>query len=259
MHLDASQHNPQSVMALVKYLYSADLKVDPNCVVFLSNCTHFFGLSSNALEHACQELVSQHHCLQVLKAAWKNANENLFRRACKFIDWTTLATLMNGRGGSERIEDAVADDDEDAEGADEEAELLEDGEDAGEEAMEEDLAGAAHTENEDDAAQEEEAAAAIAADAAEDDGVAEAAAPAAAAAASSSSSSSSRFRSSSATTAATASAAAAAAAAAAEDVEMWKAIVAEKANPSSTASIFGLFGKQHSGSANLKRSRATSS
>lgn len=98
VRLDASQHNPASIEALVKYLYAADLKVDPNCGVYLSNCTDFFGLSSNSLEHACQELVSQHHCLKVLKAAWKSDNDQLFTRACKFIDWSTLATLMNGQG-----------------------------------------------------------------------------------------------------------------------------------------------------------------
>lgn len=95
VRLDAQQHNKESMEALVKYLYSADLKVDPNCGVYLSNCTDFFGLSSNALEHACQELVSQHHCLKVLKAAWQSCNEGLFKRACKVSDRSHARTLRS--------------------------------------------------------------------------------------------------------------------------------------------------------------------
>jgi len=241
MRLDSTQHNHASMAALVKYLYSADLRVDPNCGVYLSNCTDFFGLSSNALEHACQELVSQHHCLKVLKSAWRSCNEGLFKRACKFIDWTTLAALMNGQGagsatsaaarlGSDQM-DADEDDGEQAEDDDEE--------EAGE--GEDDEEG-----GEGEGEGEQEAGATVAASAS------------ASASPPPSSLSSLRRRGS---PSATAAAAAAAAADDASSVEMWKAIVSEKANPSASGggpfSPFGSFGK-HAHSSTNKRARTSS-
>lgn len=235
MRMDATQHNHASMYALVKYLYCADLRVDPNCGVYLSNCTDFFGLSSNALEHACQELVSQHHCLKVLKAAWRSCNEGLFKRACKFIDWTTLATLMNGQGAAAKAADQM-----DAE--EDEGEQAEDDEDE-----EEEEAGEGEDDEEGGEAEGEEQ-------------EVDATVPASASASPPPSSLSSlRRRGSPSTTAAATAAAAAAAADDASSIEMWKAIVSEKANPSAAGGgPFGSFGKHAHSSAN-KRARPTSS
>ena len=223
-------------------------------MVFLSSCTDFFGLSSNALEHACQELVSQHHCLQVLKSAWRSCNESLFKRACKFIDWTTLATLMNGQGGGGGGGGAAAAAENDHNDEDDDEQLPQ--------AIEVDDAAAATDGEENNAEEEEgeeedgeaEAAAAIAADAAEeDDGAAAAAvapvaatvAASAAAAASSAAAPRGRARSAPGSSVSDAS-----------DVEMWKAIVAEKANPSSAGT--SPFAKHGSGGT-LKRLRQNNS
>jgi hypothetical protein len=221
--------------------------------VYLSNCTDFFGLSSTSLEHACQELVSQHHCVQVLKAAWRTCNETLFKRACKFIDWSTLATLMNGGrapikagNGGGAAAAAVQHDDADVEDMD--IQDLDDEDDGDGEDPDDD------GEHEADG-EEDEAAVAAAEEAAalqdeqdglpSDDGAPSASPPSA------------RSRSSTGSAAAAAAAAAAATAAALarkeSDVSMWKAIVAEKANPSAAGPV--LFGsRQHS--ATLKRARA---
>jgi hypothetical protein len=224
--------------------------------VYLSNCTDFFGLSSTSLEHACQELVSQHHCVQVLKAAWRTCNETLFKRACKFIDWSTLATLMNGgrapiKAGNGSGPAAAAAQHDDADVEDMDIQDLDD-EDDGDGEDPDDGAGG----GEDDPAdgEEDEAAAAAAEEAAalqdeqdglpSDDGAPSASPPSA------------RSRSSTGSAAAAAAAAAATASALARkesDVSMWKAIVAEKANPSAAGPV--LFGsRQHS--ATLKRARA---
>jgi hypothetical protein len=95
MKCDSNQHNYESMEMLIKYLYYGNLTLTHTSALYLYHCTNFFGLSSICLEHHCQELVSQHHCVQVLTEAWEQKNMLLFHRACKFIDWETLSTLMN--------------------------------------------------------------------------------------------------------------------------------------------------------------------
>lgn len=223
LHLDSSQHNASSIHALVRFLYFGDLKVDPSVGVYLSNCTDFFGLSSSALEHACQELVSQHHCLKVLRAAWKSANEGLFKRACKFIDWSTLAALMNGsaRAGEEEDEDA------EEQHEDEDDELhMDDEEDEDEEqsVMEDDEAEQAHM-----------AGADVPAGVVTNLAASFAAAAAAAATSASSSSTSSSSSLSTRMSRSRASSSPARTAPDPSDVAMWQAIVAEKAAAGSAA------------------------
>jgi len=272
VRLDANQHNPESMEALIKYMYYGDLKVDPNCSVYLSNCTDFFGLSSTALEHASQELVSQHHCVSVLKSAWRSCNEALFKRACRFIDWSTLAALMHGGAGSGATHSTqhnaamaaqqnmadMDDDDDDIELDEEEEEEEEDEVDDDND----DVDDVEDVDEQDDIANEHgdgtaaldhdvvaEEMAAQAAEAIDDDSIGDdlhfppvgfAAAASSSSGSSSITPTSSRSRSHSQSRQRSASAAASASASSsplglpgidASDVEMWRAIVAEKANP----------------------------
>lgn len=213
--------------------------MDPNCVVYLSNCTDFFGLSSNALEHACQELVSQHHCLKVLRSAWQSCNEGLFKRACKFIDWTTLATLMHGPRNDTSMElDAAA-----------EAEAEQIPVDAEEEESDDDAEDDDDDEGDEDDGEDDDVEAEEEIDIEVDDDAAEPTAPAAAVASITASPLSSAHSTPTSHRSRAASSSPASPSIDVSDVEMWKAIVAEKANPTS-----GTFGKTN---ANTKRARTS--
>ena len=119
-----SQHSPDSVATLLRYLYYDDVThISYEAALYLlHHCTDFFGLASNALEAACEQLIMQ-ECegaagggnaahnrsgaegerdgerrvglSDVVRMSWRMSKWPLFERAVKFLDWRGLEALIN--------------------------------------------------------------------------------------------------------------------------------------------------------------------
>ena len=114
-----SQHSPDSVATLLRYVYYDDVgHISYEAALYLlHHCTDFFGLQSNALEAACEQLIMQ-ECetatgssaaphpsspdgerrvglTDVVRMSWRMSKWPLFERAVKFLDWRGLDALIN--------------------------------------------------------------------------------------------------------------------------------------------------------------------
>ena len=119
-----SQHSPDSVATLLRYLYFDDVShISFEAALYLlHHCTDFFGLASNALEAACEQLIMQ-ECegaaaspstsrpgggadpspdaerrvglSDVVRMSWRMQKWPLFERAVKFLDWRGLDALIS--------------------------------------------------------------------------------------------------------------------------------------------------------------------
>ena len=121
-----SQHSPDSIATLLRYLYYDDVtNISYEAALYLlHHCTDFFGLASNQLEAACEQLIMQ-ECegaaagtagssasgaggadgereaerrvglSDVVRMSWRMSKWPLFERAVKFLDWAHLLQVMN--------------------------------------------------------------------------------------------------------------------------------------------------------------------
>ena len=115
-----SQHSPDSVATLLRYLYYDDVGgISYEAALYLlHHCTDFFGLANNHLEAACEQLIMQ-ECegnnaaqqppadgdreegerrvglADVVRMSWRMSKWPLFERAVKFLDWAGLESLIN--------------------------------------------------------------------------------------------------------------------------------------------------------------------